>query len=264
VPSVVAKNRLPSATANRTNPFASLEPHSLTTHVRQPSRINRSTLPINSVARNISGQNKLCIPQFPSATNVLDISDMQEGNLEPGLRRRPGSNNVTFDRKPLDGVFGMHSRRWMEFSVCTNAPRYLPRSGWAEQKTSRESCCGKTAIHHACQPEFRRAKNCRFAPRRLGQKSEAKRVRRSLPVSRQSLGRPLGLPCRSSVGCLDRVVVNLLLMHGAAVPSDHFATSTANTRIGGSPFAWDGSSTISLAYGKLGRAGKIIPSEALV
>ena len=29
-----------------------------------------------------------------------------------------------------------------------------------------------------------------------------------------SLGRPLGLPCRSSVGCLDRVVVNLLLMHG--------------------------------------------------
>jgi len=43
------------------------------------------------------------------------------------------------------------------------------------------------------------------------------------------------------VGCLDRVVVNLLLMHGAGVPSDHFATSTANTRIGGSPFAWDGS-----------------------
>jgi DNA invertase Pin-like site-specific DNA recombinase len=38
---------------------------------------------------------------------------MQEGNLEPGLRRRPGSNNVTFDRKPLDGVFGMHR----EFSV---------------------------------------------------------------------------------------------------------------------------------------------------
>jgi hypothetical protein len=28
---------------------------------------------------------------------------------------------------------------------------------------------------------------------------------------------------------------------GAAVPSDHFATSTANTRIGGSPLAWDGS-----------------------
>jgi hypothetical protein len=27
----------------------------------------------------------------------------------------------------------------------------------------------------------------------------------------------------------------------AAVPSDHFATMTANTRIGGSPFAWDGS-----------------------
>ena len=100
----------------------------------------------------------------------------------------------------------------------------------------RESCCGKTAIHHACQPEFRRAKNCRFAPRRLGQKSEAKRVRRSLSVSRQSLGGPLGLPCRSSVGCLDRVVVNLLLMHGAAVPSDHFATSTANTRNRRQPF----------------------------
>ena len=28
--------------------------------------------------------------------------------------------------------------------------RYVPRSGWAEQKTSRESCCGKTAIHHTC------------------------------------------------------------------------------------------------------------------
>ena len=41
--------------------------------------------------------------------------------------------------------------------------RYVPRSGWAEQKTSRESCCGETAIHHTCQPEFRRAKNCSFA-----------------------------------------------------------------------------------------------------
>ena len=61
--------------------------------------------------------------------------------------------------------------------------RYVPRSGWAEQKTSRESCCGKTAIHHTCQPEFRRAKNCSFALRRLGQNREAKRVRRSLPVS---------------------------------------------------------------------------------
>jgi len=38
--------------------------------------------------------------------------------------------------------------------------RYVPRSGWGEQKTSPESCCGKTAIHHTCQPEFRRAKNC--------------------------------------------------------------------------------------------------------
>jgi hypothetical protein len=61
--------------------------------------------------------------------------------------------------------------------------RYVPRSGWAEQKTSRESYCGKTAIHHTCQPEFRRAKNCSFALRRLGQNREAKRVRRSLPVS---------------------------------------------------------------------------------
>ena len=53
----------------------------------------------------------------------------------------------------------------------------------AEQKTPRESCCGKTAIHHTCQPEFRRAKNCGFALRRLGQNREAKRVRRSPPVS---------------------------------------------------------------------------------
>jgi hypothetical protein len=33
---------------------------------------------------------------------------MQEGNVEPRLRTRPGSNNVTFDGKQLDGVFGMH------------------------------------------------------------------------------------------------------------------------------------------------------------
>src|SRR5712664_1841824 len=31
--------------------------------------------------------------------------------LEAGLRRRPGSNNVTFDGKPLDGVFVMHRIR---------------------------------------------------------------------------------------------------------------------------------------------------------
>jgi len=48
--------------------------------------------------------------------------------------------------------------------------RYVALSGWAEQKTSRESCCGKTAIHHACQPEFRRAKNCRFALTHLAKK----------------------------------------------------------------------------------------------
>jgi hypothetical protein len=29
--------------------------------------------------------------------------------LEAGLRSRPGSNNVTFDGKPLDGVFVMRS-----------------------------------------------------------------------------------------------------------------------------------------------------------
>src|SRR5256885_15159249 len=69
--------------------------------------------------------------------------------------------------------------------------RYVPRSGWAEQKTSRESCCGKTAIHHTCQPEFRRAKNCSFALRRLGQNREAKRVRRSLPVSRPTSQKPV-------------------------------------------------------------------------
>jgi hypothetical protein len=46
------------------------------------------------------------------------------------------------------------------------------RSGWAEQKTSRESCCEKIAIHHTCQPEFRRAKNCSFALRRLGQNAK--------------------------------------------------------------------------------------------
>ena len=29
--------------------------------------------------------------------------------LEAGLRRRPGSNNVTFDGEPLDGFFVMHN-----------------------------------------------------------------------------------------------------------------------------------------------------------
>src|SRR5258708_9166742 len=33
-------------------------------------------------------------------------------------------------------------------------------------------------------------------------------------VADNSLSRPLGLPCRSSVGCLDCAVVNLLLMRG--------------------------------------------------
>ena len=35
-------------------------------------------------------------------------------------------------------------------------------------------------------------------------------------VADNSLGRPLGLPCRSSVGCLDCVVVHLLLRHGCS------------------------------------------------
>jgi hypothetical protein len=50
--------------------------------------------------------------------------------------------------------------------------RYVPRSAWAEQKTSRESCCGKTAIHHTCQPKFRRAKNCSFALRRQNESDD--------------------------------------------------------------------------------------------
>src|SRR5437660_10794621 len=37
--------------------------------------------------------------------------------LEAGLRRRPGSNNVTFDGKPLDGVFVMHN-----FPCCAWSP----------------------------------------------------------------------------------------------------------------------------------------------
>jgi hypothetical protein len=40
--------------------------------------------------------------------------------LEAGLRRRPGSNNVTFDGKPLDGVFVMHS------SVTRFKCRFVP------------------------------------------------------------------------------------------------------------------------------------------
>src|SRR5580658_10654299 len=41
--------------------------------------------------------------------------------LEAGLRRRPGSNNVTFDGKPLDGVFVMHTCR--ELMALANQPR---------------------------------------------------------------------------------------------------------------------------------------------
>ena len=77
------------------------------------------------------------------------------------------------------GLFGVPGMNW-DSRVWG---RYVPRSGWAEQKTSRDNC-GKTAIHHTCQPEFRRAINCSPALRRHGQNREAKRVRRSLPVSR--------------------------------------------------------------------------------
>jgi hypothetical protein len=55
-----------------------------------------------------------------------------------------------------------------------------------------------------------------------------------------SLGRPLGLPSRSSVGGFDCVLVNLLLMHGCGRSVGPLAAMTANTRIGGSPFASDG------------------------
>jgi hypothetical protein len=50
-------------------------------------------------------RSNLWIPQIPSVTNAIEIGDVRKGT---GSRRRPGSNNVTFDRKPLDGVFIMH------------------------------------------------------------------------------------------------------------------------------------------------------------
>src|SRR5260370_19333009 len=40
--------------------------------------------------------------------------------LEVGLRRRPGSNNVTFDGKPLDGVFVMHNRILAKYRTFAN------------------------------------------------------------------------------------------------------------------------------------------------
>jgi hypothetical protein len=43
--------------------------------------------------------------------------------LEAGLRRRPGSNNVTFDGKPLDGVFVMHNRILAKHRVQSNGRR---------------------------------------------------------------------------------------------------------------------------------------------
>jgi hypothetical protein len=54
-----------------------------------------------------SNGSNLWIAQTPSETNAIEISDMRKGT-GAGLRRRPGSNNVTFDGKPLDGVFVMH------------------------------------------------------------------------------------------------------------------------------------------------------------
>jgi hypothetical protein len=103
------------------------------------------------------------------------------------------------------------------------------------------------------------------APRRLGQKSEAKRVRRSLPVRRQFSGQTtrVAMPefsgmsrSRSGQSTLDawvrpfrRTTLQLRL---------RTQESAAALSPGTAP------STISLAYGKLGRAGKIIPSEALV
>jgi len=56
--------------------------------------------------------------------------------LEAGLRRRPGSNNVTFDGKPLDGVFVMHStvtpvRRQDDYGIdlyCTLSDRIARRA----------------------------------------------------------------------------------------------------------------------------------------
>src|SRR6266853_5420617 len=59
--------------------------------------------------------------------------------LEAGLRRRPGSNNVTFDGKPLDGVFVMHSRSLslsfrMESTADGSRIHALPNS--QELKTS--------------------------------------------------------------------------------------------------------------------------------
>jgi len=51
----------------------------------------------------------LWIPQIPSVTNAIEISVMRKGT-GGWLRRRPGSNNVTFEGKPLDGVFVMHRK----------------------------------------------------------------------------------------------------------------------------------------------------------
>jgi hypothetical protein len=44
-----------------------------------------------------------------SGANAFEISDIQEDETEAALTRRPESNNVTFGRKLLNGVFGMHS-----------------------------------------------------------------------------------------------------------------------------------------------------------
>ena len=64
--------------------------------------------------------------------------------------------------------------------------QYVPRSGWGEQKTSPENCCGKQQSLTLVNQTFDEPKIVVFALRRLGQNREAKRVRRSLPVSDDS------------------------------------------------------------------------------
>jgi hypothetical protein len=113
--------------------------------------------------------------------------------------------------------------------------RYVPRPGWAEQKTSRERCCGKTAIHHTCQPEFRRAKNCSFALRRLGQNREAKRVRRSLPVSRQFIrNRSNSLAIYEALSILPAEAINVYI--GGQTGNQN--QSASGSRLTAGPSRW--------------------------
>ena len=72
------------------------------------------------------GTSCLWIPQIPFATNAIEISDSGR-EMEPGLRRRPGSNG-TFDGKPLD-----------ECSVYTGARFDITVSGPGGYKASQNS-----------------------------------------------------------------------------------------------------------------------------